>query len=161
MLYKPALKCFCQTCFADKWQLAKLAIHACLAYKGIVATTMEDNAMNQDFRYRVNRVIGLIRAAMARGAVGRAWRAQAMRAKRMAAEAVAPHTYGGAAAYLYSAAAEAFFAARGAAELAETYEPALPTRAFELRDAAAALYEASAALEALADEIREHAREVA
>lgn len=117
--------------------------------------------MNSDFRYRVNRVIGLIRAAMARGAVGKSWRAQAMRAKRLAAEAVAPHTFGGAAAYLYSAASEAFFAARGAAELAEVYEGALPTRAFELRDAAAALYEASAALEALADKLREHAREVA
>jgi len=117
--------------------------------------------MNDDFRFRVQRAIGLVRAAIARGAVGRAWRAQAMRAKRLAAEAVAPHTYSGAAAYLYSAASEAFFAARGAAELAEAYDGALPTRAFELRDAAAALYEASAALEALADELREHARNVA
>lgn len=118
--------------------------------------------MNENFRYRIHRIINLIRAAIARGGgTGKAWRAQAMRAKRLAAEAVAPHTYGGAAAYLYSAATEAFFAARSAAELAEAYDRALPTRAYELRDAAAALYEASAVLESLADELREHARDVA
>ncbi len=113
-------------------------------------------------QYQVQKAVGMLRVAINTCSIGHAWRERAAFAKRLAAEAARPDISGrAAAAYLYSAAADAYSAARLAGELAGAYESALPTRASELRRARCALLEATSYLQEVAGKARAYGRNAA